>query len=137
MNVHSFPPTGSREGIVSSECEHDTGRVNNLCCSSNILNKLLVKQIFNNSTRSLTCTTMMRLQMANMPLFPSTSRKSCPMGRGSVDNSRSDTDEVAKDAAIRRIHPRLAVAATPIRIAKGAERAAPADYETNLDKSST
>jgi hypothetical protein len=76
---------------------------------------------------------MLRLQIASMPLFPRVSRKSWPMGRGSVVVSRPATDEVAKDAAIRRIHPRLAVAATPMRIAKGAERDAPVDYEGNPD----
>lgn len=45
------------------------------------------------------------------------------MGRGSVVVSTSATDAVAKDAAIRRIHPRPAVPATPIRIANGAARA--------------
>jgi hypothetical protein len=37
--------------------------------------------------------------------------------------SKSGTDAVANDAAIKRIHPRLAVPATPIRIASGAARA--------------
>jgi hypothetical protein len=48
------------------------------------------------------------------------------MGRGNVVVSISGTDAVAKDAAIRRIHPRPAVPATPISIANGAALAAPA-----------
>lgn len=55
------------------------------------------------------------------------------MGKGRFVVSRSATDTVAKDAAIRRIHPRPAVAATPKRIAKGAALAAPETYESNLD----
>ena len=60
-----------------------------------------------------------------MPLFPRTSKNNWPIGRGSGVVITEETDAVAKDAAIRRIHPRLAVPATPMRIANGAERAAP------------
>lgn len=63
-----------------------------------------------------------------MPLFPIVFRKSWPMGRGRVDEIRPETDSVAKDAAINKIHPRAAVPPTPMRIAKGAARAAPATY---------
>jgi hypothetical protein len=68
-----------------------------------------------------------------MPFFPRVFKKSCPIGRGRVVVSTSGTDLVAKEAAIRKIHPRPEVPATPMRIAKGAARAAPATYEINLD----
>jgi hypothetical protein len=50
------------------------------------------------------------------------------MGRGSVVAKRSETDVVAKDAAISISQPSTEVPATPIKMAKGAARAAPADY---------
>ena len=68
---------------------------------------------------------MMKLQMANMPLFPSTFRNNCPMGKDkSVDNI-SATEVVANEAAIKVNQPSDAVAATPTRIAIGAALAAP------------
>src|SRR5882762_5942606 len=76
--------------------------------------------------QSHTCTTIIKPQIMSIPLFPRVVKKSWPIGRGSLVASISETGEVAKDAAIRRIHPRPAVPATPIRIASGAARAAPA-----------
>ena len=67
----------------------------------------------------------MKLQMASMPRFPKTLKNNCPMGRGRVVVSRSDTDEVAKDAAMSNIHPRITVPVTPVMIAIGADLAAP------------
>jgi hypothetical protein len=68
----------------------------------------------------------MRDQIASIPCFPSTSRKSWAMGKGRVVERRSDTLAVANEQAMRRIQPRLAVAPTPTRMATGAARAAPA-----------
>ena len=73
-----------------------------------------------------TWTTMIKLQMASMPRFPSTSRKSWPIGSGRGDASRSGTDAAAKEAAIKSSQLREAVAPTPMRMAMGAARAAPA-----------
>ena len=70
---------------------------------------------------------MMNDHKVSMPFFPSVSRKSCPIGSGNVVVSRSETEVVAKDAAMRRIHPSPAVPATPIKMASGAAREAPAD----------
>jgi hypothetical protein len=41
---------------------------------------------------------MIILHIASMPSFPRVSRKSCPMGRGRSEPSKSETEEVAKDA---------------------------------------
>src|SRR6202042_363776 len=84
-----------------------------------------------------TCTTIIKPHIINIPFFPRTSKKSCAMGRGSVDENTSETDAVANDAAIRRIHPRLAVPATPMRIAYGAARAAPATSSETLEEFSS
>lgn len=73
-----------------------------------------------------TCTTMIKLQIASMPLWPRTSRKSWPMGKGNVLSQVAVTLAVAKDAAMSSSQPRTAVALTPTRIAIGALRAAPA-----------
>lgn len=69
---------------------------------------------------------MMRLQIASIPRFPRTSRNSWPIGNGKSVLSNDDTEDVAKDAAMRTSHPRIAVLATPRRIAIGALRCAPA-----------
>ena len=55
--------------------------------------------------RESTCTTMIKLQMVNMPLFPSVSKNSCPIGKGRSEFRRSVTDLVANDAAMKRSHP--------------------------------
>lgn len=68
----------------------------------------------------------MKLQIANMPRFPSTSRKSWPIGRGRFVVRSEETDLVAKDAAMSSIHPRISVLATPRTMAMGALRCAPA-----------
>ena len=73
---------------------------------------------------NLTCTTIIKLQIANIPFFPNTSRKSCPIGKARSDSSKSETEPSANDAAIRVSHPRDAVAPTPTSIAIGAARAA-------------
>ena len=67
---------------------------------------------------------MMKLQIASIPFFPSTSRKSCPMGNAKSVLRRSDTDAVANEAAMRINHPRVAVPAAPTIIAIGAAFAA-------------
>ena len=64
--------------------------------------------------------------MASMPCFPSTLRKSWPIGSGRVELRMSSTDAVANDAAMKRSHPSEEVAKTLMRIAMGAARAAPA-----------
>ena len=68
---------------------------------------------------------MMKLQMVSMPRFPKTFKNNCPICRGRVVASRSDTDEVAKDAAMSNIHPRITEPTTLIMIAAGADLAAP------------
>jgi len=68
------------------------------------------------------CTTMMKLQIANMPRFPSTSRKSWAIGRGRFVVRSEETDFVAKDAAISSSHPNISVLATPMMMAIGALR---------------
>ncbi|PSR73311.1 hypothetical protein PHLCEN_2v10839 [Hermanssonia centrifuga] len=73
-----------------------------------------------------TWTTMIKLQRASMPFFPSTSSISCPIGKGRSVARRSDTEAVANEAAIKSSQPRDAVAPTLTRMAKGAARAAPA-----------
>ena len=75
----------------------------------------------------LTCTTIIKLQIANIPLLPRTSRNSWAIGKGKVVVSRPATEEVAKDAAIKINQPNDAVPATPRMIAIGADLAAPAD----------
>jgi hypothetical protein len=54
---------------------------------------------------------MIKLQMASIPLFPRTSRNSWAMGKGRVVESKSETEKVAKDAAMNRSQPKEAVAA--------------------------
>jgi hypothetical protein len=66
----------------------------------------------------------MKDQIASIPLLPRVSRKSWPIGRGSDDPMRSDTEFVAKEAAISSNQPRLAVEATPTIMAIGAAKAA-------------
>ena len=126
VRIHFLPPTRSRKGIISRKCKHDTRRIDDLSCSGDILMDYQPGDPI--QTHSHTCTTMIKLQIVSMPVFPSVLRNSWPMGRGSVDAKRSETDAVAKDAAINRIQPSAAVPATPIKMAKGAARAAPADY---------
>lgn len=60
-----------------------------------------------------------------MPFLPSTLRNSWPIGSGRSVPRRLSTDAVAKDAAISSSQPKDAVAATLIRIARGAALAAP------------
>lgn len=68
----------------------------------------------------------MKLQIANMPRFPSTSRKSWPIGKGKSVVRSEETDFVAKDATTSSSHPRISVIATPRMMAIGALRCAPA-----------
>lgn len=73
-----------------------------------------------------TCTTMMKLQIANIPLLPKVSRNNWPIGNGNSEFKRSEVDDVAKDAAMKRIQPTISVKRTPTIIAIGAAREAPA-----------
>lgn len=68
---------------------------------------------------------MMHDQMANIPRFPRVLRKSWPMGSGRSVARMSNTEVVAKDAAMYSSHPRPAVAPAATMIAMGAARAAP------------
>lgn len=69
---------------------------------------------------------MMKDQIASIPDFPRTLRKSWPIGKGKVVDNISATEEVANEAAMYNIHPKNSVKATETRIAIGATRAAPA-----------
>ena len=68
----------------------------------------------------------MKLQIVSIPFFPNTSRKSWPIGRGSGESSKSETDAVAYEAEMYRSQPRDDVSPTPTRMAIGAARDAPA-----------
>lgn len=67
---------------------------------------------------------MIKAHIANMPFFPKTSKKSCPIGNASSVSNSLGTEAMENEAAIRTSHPRLAVALAPIMIAKGAAREA-------------
>jgi len=73
-----------------------------------------------------TWTTMMKLHIASIPLFPRTSKKSWPMGSGKVLVNKLVTEAVAKEHAMKRSQPNTCVPNTPTRIATGAVRWAPA-----------
>jgi hypothetical protein len=64
---------------------------------------------------------MMKLHMASMPRLPIALRKSWAIGSGRSELSRSGTDVVAYDAAMKRPQPRISVPRTPIMIAMGAD----------------
>lgn len=68
----------------------------------------------------------MKLQIVSIPRFPSTSRKSWPIGNGRFVARSEETDFVAKDAEMSSNHPRISVLATPRMMAIGALRWAPA-----------
>ena len=68
---------------------------------------------------------IVKLQMASMPRFPRTSSRSWPIGSARPVLSSAGTEGMAKDAAMKRIHPMMLMAATETRIAMGAARAAP------------
>lgn len=69
---------------------------------------------------------MIKDQIASIPRFPSTSRNSWPIGKGKSLPRSEETEVIANEDAINNIQPKLAVAPTPINIAIGAARAAPA-----------
>lgn len=52
-------------------------------------------------------------QIVNIPRFPRTLRNTCPIGSGRDVPRRSLMDGITKDVAMRRSHPKLAVAPTP------------------------
>jgi hypothetical protein len=68
----------------------------------------------------------MKLHIASIPRFPRTSRNSWPIGSGRVVAKSFGTDAVANEAAMYISQPKSCVAPTPIMIAMGAARAAPA-----------
>lgn len=65
---------------------------------------------------------MIKLQIVSMPRFPSTSRKSWPIGKGRSVARSEETDVVAKEAEMSNSHPRISVLATPTMMAMGALR---------------
>jgi hypothetical protein len=87
------------EGTVTSKCKHDPRRIHPL---SGACDKLStgVRRTTHPQTAALTCTMMIKLQMASMPRFPRVSKNNCPIGNGSSEAKRSLTDVVANDAVM-------------------------------------
>ena len=74
----------------------------------------------------LTWTTIIKDQIASMPRFPKTFKKTWPMGRGRGGSVfiRSLTEGIANEVAMSNNHPREAVPTTETIMARGAARAA-------------
>ena len=63
---------------------------------------------------------MINDHIASIPCFPSTLRNTWPMKSGRRELNISSTDGIAKDVAISKSHPNVAVAITETMIARGA-----------------
>lgn len=67
---------------------------------------------------------MINDHIASIPCFPRTLRNTWPIKSGRRELKISSTDGIAKDVAISKIHPIVAVAITETIIARGAALAA-------------